>query len=64
MSVAPELTEENGAEAKKRTDREVDAAGEDDGSHDESQEADFDGVSEDVPSIVTIGEMGSDGVEV
>src|SRR6267142_2068202 len=64
MSVAPEFAKEDGAESEKRANGEIDATGEDDGSHDESQEADFDGVTKYVAGIVVGGEAAADCAKV
>ena len=64
MSVTPELTEEDGAQAEQRADGKIDPASEDDGSHDESEQADLDRMAEDIAGIVVRGEASADGVEV
>ncbi|PWT80679.1 MAG: hypothetical protein C5B44_04975 [Acidobacteria bacterium] len=64
MSVAPEFTEQDGTEAKKRADREVDTAGENYRRHDHSQKTYFDGVAEDIAGVVVGGEAAANGIEI
>ena len=64
MGVAPEFAEEDGTEAEEGADREVDAASQNDGRHDQSEKADFERVAEDVAGVVVGGEAAADCVEV
>lgn len=64
MSVPPEFAKENGAEAEKRADGKIDAASENDRRHDESEQADFDGMAKDIAGVIIGGEAAANGVKV
>ena len=57
MRVTPKGAEEDRAQAKEGADRQINPAGEHDGRHGQRQEADLDGVANDVESIIQGPEM-------
>ena len=61
--VFPQHAEDDRAQAHERADGEVDASGEDDRRHDESEQADFDGLADDVRDVVGGAEIPANGIE-
>jgi len=64
MGITPKFPEEDGTKAEKRANGKVDATSEYDGRHHQGEKADFDGVTENIASVIVGSETATDGVEV
>ncbi len=61
--IVPEHAKGDRAQAEQRADGEIDAAGEDDGRHDQREQSDLDGLADDIRDIVRGEEAAAEGIE-